>query len=106
MGKLKKICYCQILSPYNICIGDLYQVLFFLCSDHWMLIILAPYAYYVCCCDPVNSELENREEIVAVIVNAFNLFLTSLPKPPEIPNNIEIVQPKVSNYDFNYFENL
>ena len=71
-----------------------------------MLIILAPYAYYVCCCDPVNSELENREEIVAVIVNAFNLFLTSLPKPPEIPNNIEIVQPKVSNYDFNYFENL
>ena len=71
-----------------------------------MLIILAPYASYVCCCDPVNSELENREEIVAVIVNAFNLFMTSLPKPPEIPNNIEIVQLKVSNYNFNYFENL
>ena len=38
--------------------------------------------------------------------NEVNLFLTNLPKPPEIPNNIEIVQPKVSNYDFNYFENL
>ncbi|KAF4367882.1 hypothetical protein G4B88_021735 [Cannabis sativa] len=33
-------------------------------GEHWMLLILAPYAYYVACCDPVNVDLQNREEIV------------------------------------------
>ncbi|KAF4366403.1 hypothetical protein G4B88_019548, partial [Cannabis sativa] len=33
-------------------------------NKHWMLVILAPYAYYVAYCDPLNVGLKDREEIV------------------------------------------
>lgn len=48
--------------------------LFLLRSKHWMLLLLEPYAYLVYCCDIVNTDLENWEEIVSVIVNAFNHY--------------------------------
>lgn len=67
-----------------------------------MLLILAPYAYHVYCCDPVNSELNNREEIVSVIVSAFNLFFSMNLPDVEIPDTLRIKQPQVSNFSRNF----
>ena len=50
----------------------------------------------------MDRKLMSANRLSVEYKNGVNLFLTSLPKPPEISNNIEIVQPKVSNYDFNY----
>ncbi|XP_062103510.1 uncharacterized protein LOC133814583 [Humulus lupulus] len=63
-------------------------------GEHWMLLILAPYAYHVYCCDPVNSELNNREEIVSVIVSAFNLFFSMNLPDVEILDTLRIKQPQ------------
>ncbi|XP_062097626.1 uncharacterized protein LOC133803556 [Humulus lupulus] len=63
-------------------------------GEHWMLLILAPYAYHVYCCDRVNSELNNHEEIVSVIVSAFNLFFSMNLPDVEIPDTLRIKQPQ------------
>ncbi|XP_060974371.1 uncharacterized protein LOC133039472 [Cannabis sativa] len=58
-----------------------------------MLLLLAPYAYYVACCDPVNVDLQNREEIMRLVMTVFNRFLHFMEMPQLIKDKLQILKP-------------
>ena len=61
-----------------------------------MLLILMPRSYQVYCCDPLNTPLHYREEIVSVIEAGFKMYLQETRPDRPIPKNLKIKQPKVS----------